>query len=163
MVSTSTLCPATLTYLVRTVGNTNPTLEGTQESNRSEARALVTSPQQRKHNDQTQHTRVHTQQTHSPRERTHLPLVQESTQHRSRPPNRIRPRWVRRPRQPRRVMQKMQRNTRKQLSKQQTCSTTTRKIRTPPTRPTNEKTTESTKKRHGFFKKSNEIDPDPFF
>ena len=132
-------------------GGLKPQRPARTESNRSEARALVTSPQQRKHNDQTKHPRVHAQPPHSPRARTHLPLVPQGQEHRSRPPHRDRQRRHRRPRQPRWLMQTMQRNPRKPIPKQQTSTTTTFKSRTPWITK-NPRKNKKTKKQRNFFK-----------
>ncbi len=77
MVSASQRCQATMTYLVRTVGNTNPRPAHTQESNRSEARALEHNHKGNNH-DHTQqqspqplHLQSHTQTTTRTRQPLH--------------------------------------------------------------------------------------------
>ena len=140
-------------YLLEVGAGTNHNPVHTQESNRwAQPKGASNIPTTKENNDQTKQPRVHAQPPHSARERTHLSLVPQGPQHRSRPPYRSRQRRHRRPRKPVWKLQKMQLHTRKQIPKRQTNSPTTIKSRTPPNTKKPQKN-RKTKKHRNFFKK----------
>ena len=160
MVSTSTMCPATLTYLVRTVGNTNhQTIDALTATEL--ARALVTSPTHTKgkhHDQKKKQSRVPQKKSRATTKQPPLPLVQQSPSNRSRPPNPIRP--SRRRHRTRTSLQNMQLKKRRTIRQRQQNSSSPRKSRTPRTRPNNQTKNKTTTK---FFYKRKNYDPVPFF
>ncbi len=111
------------------------------------------------HEQKNKQSRVQTQTRRTTTKQPPLPLVQQSTRHRSRPPHPLRPSWRRHRVSPR--LQTVQLQTRRTIRQRQPNSTSPRKSRTPRTRP-NDKTKNKTNKSGTFFEKRKNHDPVPF-